>query len=84
MPPDRGKVRNKEDNTAFYSQILVDLVHFRLCLTMLNNVLTWDRATLVADLLLGYEIDFVMLIKLEIHERAFDETTTHPFYSFIQ
>lgn len=46
---------------------------------MSNNVLIWDRVALFTSLLLGYEINFVVLIWVEIYERTFGVTTTLSF-----
>lgn len=54
---------------------------YKLSSTSSDNILTWDRATLVGKLLSGYDVDFAAPIWLEIHVRAFDATTTLFFLS---
>lgn len=46
---------------------------------MLDNILTRKRATLVFIMPVGYEIDFAVLIQLEIYVRAFSETLLSLF-----
>lgn len=55
-------------------------MYFTLSLTILDNVLTWDQAILVSFKLVGYEIDFAVLIRIDIHECAFGETITLPYF----
>ncbi|KAG5580958.1 hypothetical protein H5410_051585 [Solanum commersonii] len=47
--------------------------------TKANNQLTWDRAVMVAALVVGVDIDFVRMLLAEIHEKAFKTSTTYPF-----
>uniref|UniRef100_M1DJ73 Integrase core domain containing protein n=1 Tax=Solanum tuberosum TaxID=4113 RepID=M1DJ73_SOLTU len=44
-----------------------------------DNVITWDRAVMVAATVVRLEIDFSLILRGEIHERAFKDTTTLPF-----
>uniref|UniRef100_M1DFS1 Integrase core domain containing protein n=1 Tax=Solanum tuberosum TaxID=4113 RepID=M1DFS1_SOLTU len=55
------------------------LVRNRVSHTQADNVLTWDRAVMVAALVAGFEIDFARMLIAEIHERAFKASTTYPF-----
>ena len=48
-----------------------------------NNILTWDRAVLVAALVAELEIYIVKLLISIIHERAFKSSTTYPFTCMI-
>uniref|UniRef100_M1DGP6 Integrase core domain containing protein n=1 Tax=Solanum tuberosum TaxID=4113 RepID=M1DGP6_SOLTU len=47
--------------------------------SQVDNVLTWDRAVMVAAMVSDLEIDFSRIMILMIHERAFKFTTTFPF-----
>uniref|UniRef100_M1DX59 Integrase core domain containing protein n=1 Tax=Solanum tuberosum TaxID=4113 RepID=M1DX59_SOLTU len=47
--------------------------------TKADNQLTWDRAVMVASLVVEVEIDFARMLLTEIHERAFKTSTTYPF-----
>lgn len=60
----------------FIAKFWWTMVCFKLTSNVSDNVITWDKATLVAYLLIGYEIDFMALIRLDIHECVFGETTT--------
>ena len=44
-----------------------------------HNILTWDRAVLVVDMVAGLEIDFLRLLLSVIRERDFKVSTTYPF-----
>lgn len=48
-----------------------------------NNILTLDRAVLVATFMVGLEIDFAKLFISVIHERSFNTSTTYPFSCII-
>ena len=50
-----------------------------MSLTRVGNILTWDRAILVATTVAGQEIDFAKLLLAVIHERAFKTSNTYPF-----
>ena len=53
----------------------------RHCLspTAADNVVTWDRAVLMAAMIAGFEVEFAWLLQAVMHERAFKVTTTYPF-----
>ena len=42
-----------------------------------DNILTWDRAVMVASLVAMLEIDLSRLLIFVIHERAFKTSTTY-------
>uniref|UniRef100_M1DIP8 Integrase core domain containing protein n=1 Tax=Solanum tuberosum TaxID=4113 RepID=M1DIP8_SOLTU len=47
--------------------------------TQADNVVTWDRAVMLAAFMAGLEIDDAHILITELHERAFKATTTLPF-----
>ena len=47
--------------------------------TAADNIVTWDQAVLMAAMIAGFEVDFVWLLQVVMHERAFKVTTTYPF-----
>ena len=53
----------------------------RHCLSPIgaDNIVTWDRAVLMAVMIAGFEVDFAWLLQAVMHERAFKVTTTYPF-----
>lgn len=51
-------------------------MHRRVSSTFIDNILIWDRASLIFILIIGYDIDFLRLNLLEMYIRAFGETTT--------
>uniref|UniRef100_M1DZJ6 Integrase core domain containing protein n=1 Tax=Solanum tuberosum TaxID=4113 RepID=M1DZJ6_SOLTU len=55
------------------------VVRTRLSRTQADNVVTWDRAVMIATLMEGLEINFSRILIIEINERSFKTTTTLPF-----
>ena len=55
------------------------LVRHCLSPTAADNIVTWDRAVLMAAMIAGFEVDFAWLLQAVMHERAFKVTTTYPF-----
>ncbi|KAF3666468.1 hypothetical protein FXO37_10536 [Capsicum annuum] len=55
------------------------VVRYVLYSTSADNLLTWDGVALIASLMASYDIDFVSILRYEIHERDFSEMTTLPF-----
>lgn len=49
-----------------------------------DNVLTWERASLIASLMDEYDINLAAIIQYEFCERAFGETMTLLFPCIIQ
>lgn len=58
------------------------LVNYHLCSTIMENLLTWDSATCIAIIEAGYDIDFVAIIRYDLHERAF-RVMTKLLFSFL-
>ncbi|WMV50329.1 hypothetical protein MTR67_043714 [Solanum verrucosum] len=50
-----------------------------IVLSGVDNVVTWDRAVMIAAIMAGLELDFSCILIAEIHERAIRTTTTLPF-----
>lgn len=73
----------KKANLTFAAMFLLLLVHNRLCPTTIDNMLTWDRAFLVAVLVDDLEVDLARLLISTIHERAFKASSTYPFVCMI-
>ena len=67
----------------FVAMYYLLLVQHHLSQTNVDNILNWDRAVLVAALVLGLEIDFVKLLITVIHERSFKTSTSYPFACLI-
>uniref|UniRef100_M1DE30 Integrase core domain containing protein n=1 Tax=Solanum tuberosum TaxID=4113 RepID=M1DE30_SOLTU len=55
------------------------LVRNSLSPTMADNIVTWDRAVMVAALVARMDINFPCLLLGELHERDFKPTTTYYF-----
>ena len=47
--------------------------------TVGDNIVTWDRALLMAEMIDGFEVDFALLLQEVMHERDFKVITTYPF-----
>lgn len=47
------------------------IVRHKCCPTILDTLLIWDHVVLVANLTIGYDIDFSLKIKHEFQERVF-------------
>ncbi|KAF3636438.1 hypothetical protein FXO37_25447 [Capsicum annuum] len=45
----------------------------------MDNLLTWDGVAMNAEIVASYDIDFVAIIRYEIHKWAFGEMATLPF-----
>lgn len=69
----------KKANLTFKAKFFRLLVRYHLFLTAVDNILTWDRALLVASLVAGLEVKFTKLLISVIDERAFKTSTTYPF-----
>uniref|UniRef100_M1DID1 Integrase core domain containing protein n=1 Tax=Solanum tuberosum TaxID=4113 RepID=M1DID1_SOLTU len=69
----------KKATLTFVAKFFWLLVRNCVSPTQADNVLTWDRAVMVATLVAGMVVDFAHMLILEIHERAFKATTTLPF-----
>ena len=73
----------KKANLTFTAKFLWLIVLHCLFPTVADNIVTWDRAVLLAAMIAGFEVDFVWLIQAVMHERAFKVTTTYPFQCMI-
>ena len=69
----------KKANLTFITKFLWLLVRHCLSPTDADNIVTWDRAVLIAAMIAGFEVDFAWLLQAVMHERAFKVTTTYPF-----
>ena len=69
----------KKANLSFTAQFLWLIVRHCLSPTGANNIVTWDRAVLMATMIAGFEVDFVWLLQVVMNERAFKVTITYPF-----
>jgi len=70
---------NRKAILSFIGNFSWTIVRTRLSLTQADNVVTWDRAVMLAALVAGRKIDFAQIPIAKIHERAFKTTTTLPF-----
>ena len=46
--------------------------------TAAHNIVTWDRAVLMAAMIVGFEVDFTWLLQAIMNERALKVTTSYP------
>ena len=64
---------------SFTTIFLWLIVRHYLSPTTADNIVTWDRAVLMAAIIAWFEVDFSWLLQTVMHERAFKVTTTYPF-----
>ena len=64
---------------TFMAKLLWLIVCHYLSSTAVDNIVTWNRAVLMAAMIGGFEVDFTWLLQAVMHERAFKVTTTYPF-----
>ena len=69
----------KMANLTFTAKFLWLILRHCLSPTAVDNIVTWDRAVLMAMMIAGFEVDFAWLLQEIMHERAFKITTTYPF-----
>ena len=69
----------KKDNLTFTTKFLWMIVRHCLSPTAADNIVTWDRAVLMAAMIAGFEVDFAWLLQAVMYERALKVTTTYPF-----
>ena len=69
----------KKDNLNFTAKFLWLIVRHCLSPTAADNIVTWDRAVLMAVMIAGFEVDFTWLLLVVMHDRAFKVITTYPF-----
>ena len=68
----------KKANLTFMAKFLWLIVCHCLSPTAVDNIVTWDRAVLMAAMIAGFEVDFAWLLQAFMHERDFKVTTTYP------
>ena len=68
----------KKANLTFTAKFLWLIVHNCLSPTATDNIVTWDRAVLMAAMIAGFEVDFAWLLQAVMNERAFKVTNTYP------
>ena len=73
----KGAIRKA--NLTFKAMFLWLIVRHYLSSTAADNIVTCDRAVLMAAMIVGFEVDFAWLLHWVMHERAFKVTTTYPF-----
>lgn len=73
----------KMASLTFVAKFFWLLVRHRLSPTLADNIVTWDRMILLANLVEELEIDFAHVLILVINERAFKTSTTYPFACLI-
>ena len=69
----------KKGNLTFTAKFLWLIVRHCLSPVAADNIVTWDRAVLMAAMIAGFEVDYLWLLQAVLHERAFKVTTTYPF-----
>ena len=69
----------KKSNLTFTAKFLWLIVRHCICPTAADNIVTWDRAVLMAAMIAGFEVDFAWLLQAVMHERDFKVTHTCPF-----
>ena len=69
----------KKANLTFTAKFLWLILRHCLSPTAVDNIVTWDRAVLMAAMIPEFEVDFAWLLQAVMHERAFKVTTTYPF-----
>ena len=52
----------KKANLTFMAKFLWLLIHHCLSPTAADNIVTWDRALLMAEMIGGFDVDFVWLL----------------------
>ena len=67
----------KKANLTFTLMFLWLIVRHYLSPTSADNIVTWDRAVLMAAMIAGFEVDFTWLLQAVMNERAFKVTTNY-------
>ena len=73
----------KKVNLTITTKFLWLIVRHGLSPTANDNIVTWDRAVLMAAMIAGFVVDFACLLQTLMHERAFKVITTYPFLCMI-
>ena len=81
MTESKGAI--KKANLTFVAKFLWLLVRHCLSPTATDNIVTLDRAVLIAAMIARFEVDFAWLLQAVMHERAFKVTTTYHFSCMI-
>ena len=58
----------KKANLTFTAKFLWFIVRHCLSPTVADNIVTWDRAILMAVMIGGFEVDFAWLVQAIMHE----------------
>ena len=66
-------------NFIFTAKLLWLIVLHCISPTAADNIVTWDRALLMAVMIAGFRVDFTWILQAVMHERAFKVTTTYHF-----
>ena len=61
----------KKPNLTFTTEFLWLIVRQYLSPTAADNIVTWDQAVLMAEMIAWFELDITWLLHAFIHERAF-------------
>ena len=69
----------KKANLTFTVKFLWLIVRHCFSPKAADNIVTWDRAVLLAAMIAVFEVDFAWLLQAVMHERTFKVTTTYPF-----
>ena len=69
----------KKAKLIFTAKFLWLIVRHCLSPTAADNIVTWDRAVVMAAMIAEFEVDFAWLLQAVQHKRAFKVTTTYPF-----
>ena len=69
----------KKANLIFTIIFLWLIVRHSLFPTTVDNIVTWDRAVLMAAMISEFEVDFAWLLQAIMHERDLKVTPTYPF-----
>ena len=77
VPEPKGAI-NKA-NLTFTAKFLWLIIRHYLSPTDADNIVTWDRAMLMAAMIAGFKVDFTWLLHGVMHERDFKVTNTYPF-----
>ena len=67
----------KKANLTFVAKFLCLIVRHCLSPTTADNIVSWDRAILIAAMIAGFEVDFAWLLQAVMHGRDFKVTTTY-------
>ena len=69
----------KKGNLTITAKFLWLIVRHCLSPMTTDNIVTWDRAILMAVMIARFEVEFSWFLQAVMHERAFKVTTTYPF-----